>query len=68
MENNQSISTDVTTVLGEYLESLAEIDTVEAQKIAEKFLFQIKNKIQVNENLGFDSIKSISHDLSLIHI
>jgi len=47
MENNQSISTDVTTVLGEYLESLAEIDTVEAQKIAEKFLFQIKNKIQV---------------------
>ena len=48
MENNQSISTDVTTALGEYLESLAELDTVEAQKIAEKFLFQIKNKIQVN--------------------
>ena len=62
MENNQSISTDVTTVLGEYLESLTEIDTAEAQKIAEKFLFQIKNKIQVNENLCFDSIKSISHD------
>ena len=38
MEKNQSISTDVTTVLGEYLESLTEINTVEAHKIAEKFL------------------------------
>ena len=37
MKNNQSISTDATTVLGEYLESLTE-DTVEAQKIAKVFI------------------------------